>query len=462
MTRPPKLFGTAGIRGLYGKKVTADLVIKLSQTVVQKFPVSGIVVGHDARTSSESLAQFACASLATAGAQVYNVGLCSFPVIANLTTNNMHPLAIYITASHNPPEYNGIKILQQGREFTKEEQTILEEEINNIDEDNFVIIHQTWNKILAQKVIKDANLFYSRRIKDAINFKGDGRTLIVDCANGPMSLLSPSILSDMGFNVITINSHIDGSFPGRPGEPSKENLDLLIKLCKQEKVIGIAHDGDGDRVTLIDENGDYVELSRVNALLAKIVAKEVGTGKIILSIDSSTCIDQVLKKENIDVIRTSLGELHTEATQLIENGETIIFAAEPWKPIFPVNWGLWIDGLFGVIKILKELVENNLALKDIMIGIPKFYSERKSYIVEEHKAEDLYIKCKIKLKELVEDEEKQELTIDGLRYDFIDGTWILIRKSGTEPKIRIYYESPTEERFLWLTSIVEKVEQLLK
>jgi phosphomannomutase len=276
-----------------------------------------------------------------------------------------------------------------------------------------------------------------------------------------MANLAPELLTDLGLHVITINSHIDGYFPGRLAEPSPGNLSVLINLCKKEKCMGAAFDGDGDRIAIIDEEGDFVELSRVNALLAKFMLQEYGKGKIIVSIDSSTTIDRATEVLGGEVIRTKLGELHSKAEELLVEGEKIIFAAEPWKPIFP-SWGLWIDGLYGLCKFLKVIISRKTTASEIMKGIPDHIAERKAYVIEETKAEDIFMNCKKTLRELLKEEEGKILTIDGLRFDLVDGTWILTRKSGTEPKIRIYYESPTPERFEWIDGIVKELEKIIQ
>ncbi|MFW9851489.1 MAG: phosphoglucosamine mutase [Candidatus Thorarchaeota archaeon] len=461
MDKRLKLFGTAGIRGLYGTKVTAELVFEVSQAVTKLYPSKGIIVGHDARTSSESLSQCARAAVSLSGGKVFFAGLCTFPVIANLTLDNNHTVAIYITASHNPPQDNGIKVLRNGREFTKEEQNQIEELIElNRNEGKF-IRHEQWDHLIPQKEIEDANERYIKRILKDLDFKGDGRKVILDCANGPMSNLAPILLTQFGFQAVTINSHIDGHFPGRLAEPSPQNLSVLIGLCKKEKTLGVAFDGDGDRIALVNEKGEFVELSRTNALLATFAIEEHGPGKIILSIDSSTTIDKAVQGLGGIIVRTQLGELHGKAKEIIENKEKVVFAAEPWKPIFP-NWGLWIDGLYAFSKLLKVIIRRKTTVSEIMESIPRHIAERKASLVNEERAAIIYEKCQQTLKEFMEKEEKKVLTIDGLRYDLKDGTWILIRKSGTEPKIRIYYESPTPERFDWIENIVKQIESIIK
>ncbi len=455
-----KLFGTAGIRGPYGKKVTAELVFDVSQAVASIHSSEGIIVGHDARTSSEALSQCASAAISLGGSSVYIVGLCSFPAIANLTLNKKHTIAIYITASHNPPADNGIKVFKGGREFTDNEQEEIEFRIAQNRERNIPINHVAWDKIIQQEEIKEINLLYKRRILSELKFQGDGRKIILDCANGPMSNLAPELLTDLGLHVITINSHIDGHFPGRLAEPSPKNLSLLIELCKKERCMGTAFDGDGDRIAIVDENGEFVELSRVNALLAKLMLEDYGTGKIIVSIDSSTTIDKTTEVLGGEIVRTKLGELHSKAEEMLAEGEKIIFAAEPWKPIFP-NWGLWIDGLYGLCKFLKVIITRQTTVSEIMREIPDHIAERKAYVIKEGKTEGVFERCKESLKDSLTKEGGKILTIDGLRYDLADGTWILIRKSGTEPKIRIYYESPTRERFKWIDGIVKELEKII-
>ena len=461
MNEKPKLFGTAGIRGPFGSKVTADLVFQVSQAVAQIYPSEGIVVGHDARTSSEALGQCATAAVSLSGGKVFKVGLSTFPEVANLTLDEKHTTAIYITASHNPPTDNGIKVLRNGREFTEGEQDEIEGIIRERSKQNLSIHHAKWNEIIHQDEIGDANERYSNRIIGELQLDGKGKKIIVDCANGPMSILAPNLLRKFGFSVTSINSTVDGHFPGRLAEPSPKNLSVLMDLCKKENTIGFAFDGDGDRLAVIDENGNFIELSRINAFLASLVIEEHGPGKIILSIDSSTSIDMTVEKLGAEVIRTKLGELHTKSKDLMDNGEKIIFAAEPWKPIFP-DWGFWIDGLYALLIFLKVIISRKTTVSELMKDIPVHIAERKACVVEEAKATEIFEKCKVKLKESVTSERRKELTIDGLRYDFEDGTWILIRKSGTEPKIRIYYESPTQERFEWIESIVKKMENIIE
>ena len=460
MNKRQKLFGTAGIRGPYGIKVTAELVIGISQALVDLYNGEGILVAHDARTSSEALSQNACSAISLAGGRVYSVGLCTFPVIANLTRDKKHSVAIYITASHNPPQDNGIKVLRDGREFVQEEQEKIESELEKRSIQNKLFNYVSWDKILPQNKITDANETYSKRIIKELDFHGDGKKVILDCANGPMSDLAPKLLSKLGFQVTTINSHIDGHFPGRLAEPSPANLGTLLELCRENKTMGVAFDGDGDRIAVIDESGEFVELSRMNALFATFAIEEKGPGNVIVSIDSSTTIDKTVDKIGATIIRTNLGELHGKIIELTEKNEKVTFAAEPWKPIFP-SWGFWIDGLFALVKLLKVITSRKTTVSEIMRDIPNHIAERKSYMVDMEDVLTIFEECKEKLIERMKNHEGRELTIDGLRYDLNDGTWILIRKSGTEPKIRIYYESPTTERFKWLEQIVKELEDII-
>ncbi|MBY8999379.1 MAG: phosphoglucosamine mutase [Candidatus Heimdallarchaeota archaeon] len=460
MNERQKLFGTAGIRGPYSTKVTAELVINIGQIIADLCKGEGIIVGHDARTSSEALSQSACSAISLAGGKVYSVGLCTFPVIANLTRDEKHSVAIYITASHNPPQDNGIKVLRNGREFIQEEQNKIEQKIEARADQVSLFQYVSWDKIQAQHKISDANETYMKRLVEELDFLGDGRGIILDCANGPMSNLAPQLFSKLGFQVTTINSHVDGHFPGRLAEPSPANLGTLLELCKEKKTMGAAFDGDGDRIAIIDETGEFVELSRLNALFATFAIEEEGPGNVIVSIDTSTTIDKTIEKLGATTIRTNLGELHGKIKELMERKEKVTFAAEPWKPIFP-SWGFWIDGLFALAKLLKVITKRKTTVYDIMKDIPVHIAERKAYLVKVENILTIFDNCKEKLIERMKDQDGIELTIDGLRYDLSDGTWILIRKSGTEPKIRIYYESPTMERFKWVEHIVRELEDIV-
>ena len=348
MNKRHKLFGTAGIRGPYGIKVTAELVIGISQVLVDQYKGEGILVAHDARTSSEALSQSACSAISLAGGRVYSVGLCTFPVIANLTRDKKHSVAIYITASHNPPQDNGIKVLRNGREFVQEEQEKIESELEKRSIQNKLFNYVSWDKILPQFKITDANETYSKRIIKKLDFHGDGKGIILDCANGPMSDLAPKLLSKLGFQVTTINSHIDGHFPGRLAEPSPANLGTLVELCRENKTMGVAFDGDGDRIAVIDESGEFIELSRMNALLATFAIEEEGSGNVIVSIDSSTTIDKTVDKIGATTIRTNLGELHGKIIELTEKNEKGTAVQKISFPNYRESTIIWPFGHFIV------------------------------------------------------------------------------------------------------------------
>ncbi len=459
MIETKKLFGTSGVRGLFGQKITVELISKISISLYSMYPNEGIIVGYDTRYTSEALAEVASAILSLSGAQVYLVEMCSFPVIANLTRDSKHHLAIYITASHNPPEYSGVKVLFYGRELTEEEQEKLEQKIL-VNKDG-TIKYAKWNEIHPQIALNHKDLLYIERIKEFFTFDKNKRTLIVDCANGTMSSITPKILTQFGFRVITLNSFTEGSSPGRLTEPSEENLGTLKNICKQEKAIGIAHDGDGDRVSLIDENGSFIELSRINALLVKIILDEKKEGKIVLSIDSSKVIDTVVMLYNQNVERTSLGSVHSKIIDLIHHDKHVIFGAEPWKPIFP-EWGLWIDGLYGALKILEKLCEEKIELHELMNTIPNSISVRESFLVSSTDIQEIYDKCLTIIETYFENEKKIISRYDGIRYDLINGTWFLIRKSGTEPKIRLYYESASEEHLNSLKELIKELHFIIK
>jgi phosphomannomutase len=284
-------------------------------------------------------------------------------------------------------------------------------------------------------------------------------------ANGAATEYTPHLLLEMGFSVTTMNSHQDGHFPGRPAEPSPRNLGDAMKMAaNSDFAVTACHDGDGDRLAVIDEQGEFIDQNRVIALFARDEVRRHGGGIVVVSIDTSSVIDELVTAEGGTVTRMPLGSL--QEFLATEAGKDVVFASEPWKPIF-TKMGCWMDGIVGAARLAQMVDElGDGSCMKLMETIPKYPILRD------------FVPCpdKIKLDFLPKVKEvlvpeisgiSQILEVDGIRIECTDGSYVLIRVSGTEPKARVYVGAKKQETVDKLAALakgvmVQVIEELQK
>ncbi|MHA2263718.1 MAG: phosphoglucosamine mutase, partial [Candidatus Thorarchaeota archaeon] len=288
-----KLFGTSGIRGSIAEKVTIDLALDLGRALGTTLNGEGVVgVGTDARTSHNMLENAFISGVISTGVDVINLRHAPMPAVASHSAVVNVSASVIITASHNPPADNGFKFFTGGREFVRSEELQIEERVHDKE---FIVAN--WKEIgtVSESEIRAS---YLRQVKDFVSSRGangKGMRVLLDLANGAATDYTPHLLHDMGFEVSTINSHPDGYFPGRPAEPSPKNLADTMKIAADSDYsVTLCHDGDGDRLAVIDEEGRFIDQNRVIALFAKDEVERMGGGTVVVSIDTSSVIDEVV------------------------------------------------------------------------------------------------------------------------------------------------------------------------
>jgi len=258
----------------------------------------------------------------------------------------------------------------------------------------------------------------------------------VDCANGAASYMSPLLLRKAGCDVITLNSQPDGFFPGRMPEPSDKNLGELKKMVKTSQAdLGIAHDGDADRMVAVDEKGVMAEFDK----LLSLVASEIG-GRVVTTVDASSTIDLCMDKIDGQVIRTEVGDVHV--AEAIEEHKAS-FGGEPSGTWIHPDFCMCPDGLLSALRVI-ELVQKKGPLSQLLKNVPSFPTLRERIDCKEDQKNLVMEKVKKKLPHLFESVIKVDL-IDGVRISMKNGNWILIRPSGTEPYLRITLGGKTIE-----------------
>ena len=414
-----KLFGSSGIRQI----VTADflhLMFQVGRAVGSS--CQSAVIGCDTRTSSEAVKYSFISGLLAAGASAADAGALPTPTLA-YTTRDFNAGAM-ITASHNPPQYNGIKLVNpDGSAFDSMQR---EQIVKRLSGKSFALA--PWHKMKYCIDYTGAVDKHIARIQ--MDFPGGyGLRVVVDCGGGAASVITPQLLSKLDCKVIPLYCEPTGRFP-REVEPLPENLNELIQTVKSKKAdLGIAHDGDADRIAVIDDKGRFVSADKLTALFAR----RLGVRKVVTTVDASMVIDEL----GFEVVRTRVGdafvsdELRAKASMYAR-----AFGAEPSGCyIFP-RVSLCPDGIYAAAKIIEIASKRKLsALVDEISSYP---------VLRGSVAGDRSAMKTVERKLKAEAEGKLD-TVDGLRLEFKDG-WLLIRPSGTEPKIRITAEAKSRKR----------------
>jgi len=437
----PVLFGTSGIRGSVLTKVNAELAVKFGLALATYLGGRGdVVVGYDVRTSSPMLENAVVSGLLAGGCNAIRIGLVPTPVMAFTTRELRAGAGVMVTGSHNPPTDNGLKCYDgQGMEYTPVEEEVLEKLILN---DSYKMV--PWNSLGEVRAVSDATDRYMAAALQTLTPVSKRLTIIVDCSNGAGALVTPQLLSKIGGRVITLNAQLDGNFPGRPSEPMPQNLEGLARAVKELRAdVGIAHDGDADRLAVIDEGGRYVANDRVLSLFGKCLVESHKGGLVITSTDTSFCIDAAVEKVGGKVERTKVGKIHVALRE-----KKAVMAGEPWK-IINLDWGPWADGCFSACLLVEMLAKHGGTVAELFSDIPNYPQRRE------------YIDCPDALKDEVMLQTQNVLskernvssvwTFDGIRVNYEDGSWLLVRASGTQPRVCVHAEGITARRLaeLW-------------
>lgn len=432
-----KLFGTSGIRGEFNLEITAELALKVGKSLGSYLGNKGkVVLGYDTRTTNQILDQAICAGLLESGIDVVKIGMVPTPLVGFATENLDADAGVMLTASHNPSQYNGIKIWNRnGMAYTPSQ----EEEIENIY-NNKLYKSVNWDEV--------GNLTYNNKIKnDYINALlglvdiKPGLKVVIDCASGAGSEISPLVFRKAGCEVTTLNSQVDGFFPGRNPEPNKENLQSLMKTVLAIGAdLGIGHDGDADRMITVDEKGN---ISPFDSLLS-LISKSFG-GKVITTVDAGLCMDEVLASVGGEVVRTKVGDVSVAEAIIQENAT---FGGEPSGTWLHPDFSMCPDGILSGLR-MAEIVSKEGKLSKLLDEIPKYPNFREKVVC----SKEAKIKVMENMEKLLSDAFDDIIginTIDGVRLTFKDGSWVLVRPSGTENYVRITLESKVEKRAIFI------------
>lgn len=463
-----ELFGTAGIRGEARETVTPSLALAVGTAVGRDLRESDIttevVIARDGRETGEALASAFEAGVLSAGARAVRAGQLPTPALAYASRDRY---GVMLTASHNPPQDNGIKLFSDGEEFDASGEARIED---RVAEETRLAQWDEWGDVeridpldeYRRSVVAYAERFSSSDL--------NGLTFVVDCGNGMASLGTPQVLRKLGAHVITLNANVDGHFSGRGSKPTPETLSDLRAFVADhlDPVVGIGHDGDADRIVLVDTTGEIVHEDTVLAILAEHYVRESESEDpvVVTTPNASGRIDERVRTAGGRIERVRLGYLQDGVTDARNVGGTVVFAGEPWKHIHPA-FGPWIDGIqsAAVLAVLiNEATESESdpitdgeesglsVLRDPITERP--YRKENAFCPDDRKGQVME-RVQSDLPELFPAASVE--TEYGLRLDFDDGAWVLVRPSGTEPYIRVYAESDTvDELISRVVAVIER------
>lgn len=430
-----RLFGTNGVRGVVNAELTVEMVTRLAASAAEVLGEE-LAIGRDGRTTSPMLRDAAVAGLLSQGCTVHDLGVLPTPALQYAVKTLRLDGGIMVTASHNPPEFNGVKtVAADGVETSRETEDRIEEIFFAGGPEP-----APWDRV--GKVIEgDALGLYMDAVVKQVDpsvVKAAQLSIAIDPGSGVAALTAPEIARRLGCRVFTINAEIDGTFPGRNSEPRPDNLSGLSELVRASGAdLGIAFDGDGDRSIFADERGAVYYGDRSLALLAKAYVETHPGAEVVTSVSSSRAVQDVVEAAGGRVIWTPVGSV-VISRAMVEGG--VMFGGEENGGIMYGPHQAVRDGSMIMALVLELMARTGKPLSRLFAELPQ-YAQAKDRVV-----------CPNELKERTLEALNKRVkahrieTIDGLKLCYDDGAWILFRPSGTEPVFRLYAEAATQER----------------
>jgi phosphoglucosamine mutase len=445
-----KLFGSSGVRGLANVELTPTLACKVGSAVAAYAKAKLAVVARDTRVSGGMIEDALVSSLLSSGTNVYLAGMVPTPVLAYATRALGAQVGFMLTASHNPPQYNGIKVFNsETLSFVDADQDAVEK---NVAENKFALAD--WRK-LGKTTSIDAALPYFEMAQKAVCLRKKWH-VVVDPGCGAAFNVAPQLLKMLGCQVTALNAQPDGYFPARSSEPTAEslkNLSSVVRVLGAD--IGVAFDGDADRFAIVDERGVFVSFDRSLAGYAAYALKRSGGGVVATNVEASMCVETMAERFGGKVVRTKVGDIYISEAIKRDGG---VFGGEPCGAWVHPKQHFCPDGPLSAALFL-------MALEDVGKTVSEFISEVPQYITLR---ENIACGNDVKKKAVagIAGEVKSAFkgytdfsTVDGVRLALKNG-WLLIRASGTEPLIRLTVEGESvavaKELMLKATAVIRK------
>ncbi|ELY91031.1 phosphoglucosamine mutase [Natrialba hulunbeirensis JCM 10989] len=446
-----EVFGSSGTRGVANEELTPAFVLRVAKAAGTAWQVDRVAIARDTRYTGRMLADAAASGLTSTGTDVDRLGIISTPGAQGYAEREGIPV-IVVTASHNPPQYNGIKLVgSDGVELAVTDLEAIEETL--LAGEFAVAPWDETGRVREIDGVRDAYIDELLAASDRETIADADLTVALDPGHGAGTLTSPEFFRELGCRVLTVNSQPDGKFPGRDPEPVPDNLGDLGRLVRTTDAdIGIAHDGDADRAIFFDEHGEFVS---GDAALAALAAAELESGETTVSaVNVSQRLVDVVTNVGADLELTPIGSTNiiTRIEELEATGEHVPIAGEGNGGIFFPDYRLSRDGAYTAARFLELVAEQPVSE---IVGPYDGYANIRRNIKYESTAErDAMLDAAANHAHAADAELN---TRDGYRLDHGDA-WVLARPSGTEPLVRVYAEARDADR---ATQLVDEMYETL-
>jgi phosphomannomutase/phosphoglucomutase len=420
-------------------------VVSVAQAVGAELDAERVAVGRDTRATGRMLADAAASGLASVGVSVDRLGRLPTPALQAYAAREGMP-GVMITASHNPPEYNGVKLVAaDGVELPRERLEAVERRLLTDER----VPAATWDETGDVREMEDARARYVDEVLAATDreaITAAELTVAVDPGHGAGALTSPDFFRELGCAVRTINAQADGHFPGRDPEPVAETLGDLGRFVRATDAdLGIAHDGDADRAIFVDEHGEMIA---GDAALAVLAADAIGPEDTVVSaVNASQRLVDAVAEAGAELQLTPIGSTHivTRIRALLAEGVSVPVAGEGNGGVIFPEYRIARDGAYTAARFLEVLARREAPASRVVAPYDDYENVRRNLPYESDDERETMLAAVERHARTAADDEADLDTTDGFRLDYGDG-WVLARPSGTEPVVRVYAEAATADR----------------
>ena len=428
------IFREYDIRGIVPDQIN-DLSVKaIAKAVAIKCrneQIDEIALGRDGRLSGDDLLRFLSRELQSFGINVLNIGIVSSPLLYFAAKKIKSKSGIMITGSHNPKNYNGFKIVIN-------DYPVSGIEILDLISDELVDLKNSGREIVRQNIMDE----YVNEVISQADSSVKAMKIVVDCGNGSAGEIAPKLIRSLGHQVIELFCKIDGNFPNHHPDPGKiENLQDLIKAVKKESAdVGIAFDGDGDRLGVVSSNGEIIYPDQLMMIFSKEVLKNYQGKEIVFDVKCTNLLNEIITDAGGIPLMSPSGHFHIK--NALKKTKAPLAGEMSGHIFFNDRWYGFDDAHYAAFRLIEILKKSKSSLDNLVKDLPKAFSTPEMNLnVEENKkfqiVEDFIAKADFGTAE--------KITIDGLRVNFEDG-WGLLRASNTTPKLVLRFEANSPKR----------------
>ena len=430
------MFREYDIRGIYGEDIDEEVSYLIGRAFASKLTKLGLnktVLAHDNRLSSPVIKENLLKGLVDSGITVYDLGLASTPMCYFATNYYNVNTSMMITASHNPKEYNGFKFSYNGIHNAFGDQV---REIYDIIEKKDFVDGQ------GKVIPKDIRSEYIKLLTSNIKLGKRKIKVVYDCGNGTTSIIADDIFKQLNVEAIPLYNISDGSFPNHHPDPCVEenNRDLKEMVIKNKADLGVGFDGDGDRVGVIDEKGNMIDIDKYMIIMWRYLYDKVNKKEGFFDVKCTKALEDELIKLGVKPVETRTGNSYTR--KISHDGNYPLGGELSGHVYYRDKFPGYDDGLYAGIRIVERLSHTNEKLSELLNGINKYYSTKELKIQVEDTEK---FKIIDKVKEYAINKNYNIVTLDGVKVKFDDG-FALVRASNTGPNITMRYEGNTKIR----------------